>query len=360
MKSILAFGGCIVGTVLVLASLFKSSTLNEEWPRQPFERNFSPAAVISQESVMDLTYNSFYIAGASNKTIYLGNWTAPFHLLAFNYFLSDTQHVALKIKHLSIVRNPRKFRLKIDSPYFYLANGVQPAIYRGELDRWIAAPFMSDRAYFVDAIPIGHRSFALRSYNLSNREFELAKETDQAPYFWFRNELLQKQVDGFFCVEGSMHFSDRFNRLVYLYAFRNEFMVLDTSLNVINRFHTIDTFAHANIKVARIKARHEVTLAEPPARINGKSSVSGKYIFIESHLLAKNENEDVFKHSTVLDVYDFLDGRYLCSIHVPEYRQRRITDFKVVDGYLVAIYEKFLVVYVLSLKNTTGRSGIQG
>src|SRR5690606_14246049 len=99
---------------------------------------------------------------------------------------------------------------------------------------------------------LGPASFALRSYSMKSKGYELAKEQTDSPYFAFEYDILEKQIDGLFSVNGMLHYNKELNRVVYLYSYRNQFMVLDTAMRLLYRANTLDTIAHAHIKVAHI------------------------------------------------------------------------------------------------------------
>ena len=333
----------------LLFSFFATSPYVADIPRYQFVRNFDSRAHLSPQGVVDLKINSFYVAGSTKHTLYLGNWTGPFHLLQVNLMTLDTTHTNLSVPGLKIPDDYRLFRLKVDSPYFYLSHGTMPGIFQGTLNDRKAVKFSKGNTpYFVDAVPVSPRLMALTSLNLESKSNELAALTTDSPFFQFKSDLLEKQIDGFFCVDGMLHFDRELNRLIYLYCYRNEYLVMDTSLNLINRFHTIDTFKTAAIKVAEVKSKNYKTLASPPAKINFKSCVSGKFLFVQSTLLAKNEDKVEFQKSPPIDVYDFWVGQYLYSFHLRDYAGERPSSFTVSDNRVSVIYKDKLVVYQLT------------
>lgn len=303
---------------------------------------------------MDLEVNSFYIAGYDKENIFFGNSTGPFHLLMTNALLTDSQHVMLKIIDLDSVIQPRRFRLSVDSPYFFLSHGTLPIILKGNISSWEAKPVdKGNTGYFVESVPISSSSFAFRSYNLQTKGNELAKQAFNAP-FEFKSDLLQKQMDGVFCVDGKSHYNKSLNIFIYLYYYRNEFILADSNLNLINRMHTIDTFSHVMVKVAQIETKNknvnESMLSSPPTRTNGRSCTYGQYLFIQSPLLAKNESTQDFIEGSIIDVYNLKTGGYVSSFYLPNYKNQQPTDFQVMENHLVAIYSQFLVLYEIDQK----------
>jgi hypothetical protein len=257
------------------------------------------------------------------------------------------------------------FRTTIDSPNFFLSNGVMGIILRGNIHTWEAKRFMPGKGYyFAEAVPLGSSTQALRSYSQARQAFQLAKKTAlDTPSFKFKYGLLEKQSEGLFSVSGQLLYNKDMERLVYLYAYRNQYIVMDTNLNLSYRANTIDTFSIVQTKVTNAESNgSKVSMASsPPFVVNGLSCVSGKYLFINSYLLAKNENEGMFKNASVIDVYDLDKAAYVNSFYVHNYRDIRISDFRIVDQKLVALHDHYLVVYQLDTtafsKTKTATSG---
>jgi hypothetical protein len=333
----------------ILMGMYVISPLNKEMYRANFDRNFLGDDAVSRRTILDLGSEGYYFAGASAKHLYLGNWTQPNELLAVNIIESDTQKFQIKINNLDSkkIEITKQFRLAVDSPYFFLSHGVMPGLFRGTLDRLEAYRFMPDSAYFVEAVPIGGHSFALRSRSRKSNAYELAKQTKDTPHFEFKYGLLEKQIDGIFCVDGSLHYNSDLKKLIYLYAYRNQYIVMDTNLNLVDRFHTIDTFSRVQMKVANIESGDYSMLATPPAIINGISSVSGDYLFIQSNLLAHNEDQDKFSRSAVIDVYNINTGSYTFSFYINRHLNKATSGFQVSNNHLAVIFEKHLVIYDL-------------
>jgi len=342
----------MVFSVGVLFSLYALSPFAAEIPRFSFERNFDSRIYLTNQAVVDLKVNSFYFAGTGNKTIYLGNWTGPFHLIQARVPGLDTTSMDVSVKDLKIPDDYRVFRMSVDSPYFFLSHGTLPGIFKGSLNRLEAKPFVSNGSpFFVDAEPISPTRIALKSLMKGLKVNELAVFEVDSPYFEFKPNVLEQQVDGIFCVDGTLQYDRELNRLVYLYAYRNEYIIMDTSLNVINRFHTIDPFAKANIKVANVKSQNYTTLASPPMKTNVQTWVSGNHLFVQSPLMAKNQEKVDFLQSTTIDVYDITKGKYLYTFYLKKYKDNYASMFAVLGDRLLAIYDHYLVEYHLNLPN---------
>jgi hypothetical protein len=271
-KRLLLLGLCAVACLAILSILYASSPLSKEIYRANFERNIEPDVFLEMKAILDLKFNSFYFAGTSKTKIYLGNSTAPAYLLVTNKTLSDSQRININIE-LDSVKEIRRFRIAIDSPYFFISHGTLPQILRGTIGSWNAKPIMNDsNYYFIEAVPISKNTFALRSYSTLSKGYELAKKTTDS--FKFEPTLLEKQIDGMFCTDGTLHFDKSKNQLVYLYYYRNQYIVADTNMNLTYRGQTIDTFRTARIQVSQIGNENEMMLSAPPVQTNGTSYVA--------------------------------------------------------------------------------------
>jgi hypothetical protein len=349
-KQIYILGGCVIFAFAVLGSLFAVSPYSKAIPRQSFIRNFDPAVFLVKQHVIDLKVNSFYFAGASANTIYLGSRTGPLHMLEVHLPKLDTQHVILSIPDFKIPDDYREFRLKIDSPYFYLTHGVLPGVFKGLLTERLAKNFLSvNSPYFVDAVPVTSNLIALKAFSFKTQANELATLRPDTPYFEFKPDILEKQIDGIFCEEGILNFDKELSKLVYVYSYRNEYIVMDTSLNVLQRHHTIDTFSRAPLNVATVKSKNYTTLASPAPLINMQACVSGKYLFVQSPLLSKSEDKIRFQKSTIIDVYDFTEGTYRFSFYMNNVNGRSPSSIIVTPSYFAAIFDNQLILYTLNI-----------
>jgi hypothetical protein len=176
----------------------------------------------------------------------------------------------------------------------------------------------------------------------------LGKETSQPPALNLAPHALVKQVDGLFCVDGMLHYNRQLNTLVYVYYYRNQFISMDTMLNVLYRGKTIDTISHARIKVAQMEAGHAITLATPPLTVNTQSCVSGNYLFVNSNLKASNEPQEHFDMASAIDVYDLRNGDYRYSFYIAHVGGKKMRNFGVTGRTLVVLHDQYAYTYDIS------------
>src|SRR5689334_11766382 len=109
-------GCCFLFGTLSICLLFFIS-LNVKRHKNGFVRRLRNN-VVSDERIYDLKYSSYFVAGATNSYIYLGNYNVTSHLLMTNYNFTDTHHLKLKKLDANKFAWPA-IELVVDSPKVY-------------------------------------------------------------------------------------------------------------------------------------------------------------------------------------------------------------------------------------------------
>jgi hypothetical protein len=313
-----------------------------------FLREFPPHPALEGDT-LNLGYNAYYIAGGTAHTLYMANYAAPLHMLVVSLATLDTQHVSLNIRGIF----DQKFwsvRVKVDSPYFFVTDGAVPRIFRGKVDTWHAERFPFDEtSYYRDIVPVTRDLYAVKTLRGNPPQNVIGLIKSASPHFAFNPNILSKQIDGLFCTDGMLLFDNEFANLVYLYYYRNEFFVLDTSLNLTYRAHTIDTVSKARIKVATLNSNGDHVMAAPPLFVNKRSCVSGNRLFVNSNIVSRNQSDGAFADGEVIDVYELGNGAYQFSFYIYNYwRAKRMIEFNVYGDRLIVLYGKLIRIYNLS------------
>ncbi|UPT69973.1 MAG: hypothetical protein M0D53_12635 [Flavobacterium sp. JAD_PAG50586_2] len=160
--------------------------------------------------------------------------------------------------------------------------------------------------------------------------------------------LLQKQIDGRFDTDGVLSYDGYTNQLVYIYYYRNQYIVADSKLNLIHRGNTIDTTTRAKIKVAFIKDRNEKKFSAPPMTVNKNAYAYKGLLFVNSALMGRYESEKMWKQASIVDVYDYKNRRYIVSFYVYNIDGERLADFAVQGNNFYGIVGTHLVSYKMS------------
>jgi len=359
VKTLISIIACTAISLSAVLVLYK---LSDHVVHSPggFYRIMPPHPVIPLNS-MELRFPSYYIAGATQQKIILGDRTSPLNALVLNADLTDSMTVRLKLKGVDRLKFYRAI-VKIDSPYFFLADGSIPFIYRGNLADWQGERIDRKTIYFQDLVPLGEDRFAIRSYSLSKKENVLGHLSLDTTRVKFDYTLLTKQIDGIFCTDGMLQFDNATRRIVYLYFYRNQYIVTDDQLGLEFRGTTIDTFSIAKVKSASIALAGKVSsrLAGPPPTVNRHSCVYENWLFVHSNILSNNEDVTVFSRTSVIDVYSLGTRKYLFSFYVPDRNHDKMRGLTVVNRRLFVLYESFIDSYQLNkdyFKSTAFRRG---
>lgn len=305
-----------------------------------FSRRFPVTRLIVIKETA-LTGGDFYLAGHTSSHIYLGNIRKP-----FNLWMDDTMlplHFPETIKCVW-----QSARLSVDSPYIYLSDGLSPKFFRGDLSGLKMDTFMSKSSYFTAAANISPGSFAVRAVNAATNENMLLKIQTAPPYVIKTGNPLQKQVDGIFCTDGMLKYDKAANRLVYMYYYRNQCLLLDTNLNLLRTIKTIDTTSIA--KITTSSDQGNATLSAPPAFVNATLCMHADKIYIRSTLLGDNEGVSVISKNSLVDVYSTTDGSYIQTYYIPKQQGENFTGMCITGDQLIAVYPHSYVAYHLPSK----------
>lgn len=318
--------------------------------QNPFIRRY-PHHPVTLTHTVDLKYNSYYFAGAGEGKLYLGNYTVPMYLLSIDSTLQE-QKIRVTFNRDSFFF--KSIRIAVRPPFFYIIDGTAPAIFSGHITDWNAKLQEPKPPYFTIAVPIDSTTFTFRGISNSSGNNILgifkagvSSKIQMAP------QLLQKQIDGIFDTNGMLHYSEEMKRIIYLYSYRNEYIVADKNGVLDYRGNTIDTISRAQIKVAYLKEKTEQTMAKPTLTVNTNSSVCGHLLFVNSNVSGRFESKKTWKKASIIDVYDLNKKAYLFSFPIYGIDNKKLRNFFVTSTHLYALIDTALVVYQLNdkLKN---------
>jgi hypothetical protein len=254
-----SLGATIVCSALLVAVIYMLSE-DEIHRNNSFLRRY-PHHPISKLHGMPLDYNSYYIAGAANEYIYLGNVTAPLHLLQIDSSLKSVKSIRVRFQRYPNY-NFSAVQVQIRSPYFYLSDRTVPVIYRGKITDWTAKLLLDDPINYSLLEPIDSSHFAIRSINRFTNENVLGTLTASTKsHVKLLPQVLKKQVDGVFDTDGLLNYNTQLQKIIYVYYYRNAFFILSKNLKTFYSGKTIDTVTLANLKVVYIQSKREKKLA---------------------------------------------------------------------------------------------------
>ena len=336
----------VTATAVVVGLFFTSEHLMKK--ENPFVRRFLPHH-IDKAKYLDLEVNSYYIAGLTNDTVYLGNYTAPLLITAVSKDL--TTKVEHQIKLDETQRSFRSLSVHVHNNEFFVSDGTVPIIYKGNTHNWSAHKYMQEKVYFSLLQPLHENAFAFRSQQAKNGEHILGiLNVKDTTTFKLYPTALQKQIDGVFDTDGQLITDSKTNQALYTYYYRNQYLVFKPQTNQFTQGKTIDTTTLAKIKVTQL-ANGEKKMSAPPHKVNTKTYAYNGKLYIKSELLGKNEPKSMWQQASIIDVYDYNKNEYQYSFYAYNHQKDKIKEFAINDQYFFGLVGNSLVRYELGKEN---------
>lgn len=346
-KILLTITFCSVALVVVLFLMSENiihyhNKLTRRFPHTPILKVYD----------LDLRLNSYYVAGVDNDKIFLGNNTAPLLITVLDTKLRQT-----KKRHIDLDRKDLPFRavkVIVKAPYFFVIDGMVPCVYRGSIKDWKAKLIKKEGEYFTTAEAIDSEAIAVRTHSAINGEsilgvlkFGRSKETILNP------QILQKQFDGVFDTDGQLLYSDGLKRILFLYAYRNQFTTADRDLKIDFRGNTIDTISHAKLSIVKVESHHQRKFDKPPLFVNKSSAIYENLLFVNSAIPGQYEDDRMWKGASIIDVYDLHNNSYLFSFCIYDSQGKKMKNFVVCDNKLYALIGNHIIRYDLDQRITS-------
>ncbi len=335
---------CTIGSIGFISLLFAFTNKGPERDMS-FKRGFLHDAP-KKIHELDLEYNGYYIAGAYNNKIYLGNSQSPLYLITVDTALQNKQEIQLTIDQDSLLlRSPQ---VRVIPPYFFLMDGTVPYILRGNIKDWKGYSMLETPLYFNNALPIDSTTLAIRTISSKTREFALGTiSLSDSTTMTLSHKLLQKQVDGVFDVDGTLQYNRQQRELVYTYRYRNQYIIANDNLQLQSLGNTIDTISQAQIQVGTIASKNQQKMSAPATTVNKYSATSGNNLFVNSKVLGMKESLVLWKKASVIDVYDMKKNSYQFSFYVDDIEKKKLKTFQILNDKLIGLIGNHIVTYQL-------------
>lgn len=300
----------------------------------------------------DIKYNSYYIAGITKDSIFLGNISAPLHVLAVNKELRDTVSHLIKLPYQELPY--RSITTIVEDTVFYTLDGTVPIIFKGSTADFIASNSFMGREQFLRAKYLSDNHFALRLFNPKTTANILGMNTigDSTITHVYPN-LLEADGDPFFDTDGLLLYNRQLQKIIYVYFYRNEFMVANNDFSLDYIGTTIDTISRAQLDVRTLFSKNQRKLGKNPILVNLWAATYGKFLFIQSDRLGKYESDEIINVASIIDVYDLTEQTYKFSFYLYHLGLKKLREFEVKNLYFYALIDNYLITYKLEEKNFT-------
>lgn len=280
-----------------------------------------------------------YIAGMINQHVVLASPVEPSRLMLLDTTSLDAQAVAIEgslpMAAFGVVS-------KVDSPFVFQMENLTPSILRCNVNDLSSTGISLPISSFTDLLPLSASTFISRKYDTSLKQDILCKVSEEKIYP--ERYILQAMGDGRFSLDGMLLSDAKNNKVVYVYYYRNSFVILDTGLTALRAGKTIDTISVPRIQIAALHDDRSLNLAVPPPYVNKKACVNNGRLFILSAIPADNERRTLYRNA-VVDVYSLDTGMYAVSFYIPAVGGSVCTGFWISGSTVFAMYDRSVAVY---------------
>ncbi|KXO01252.1 hypothetical protein LS48_01960 [Aequorivita aquimaris] len=295
-----------------------------------------PHHPIVPKDTFDIRYNSYYFAGGNDKQFYLGNFTAPKQVLQVSYNFTDTTYSYIQLPKSNI--DYKYPRLRIIDSTFFLFDGTVPIVHTGSIKDWGVQKTFHPKAYFTFAEPIDFKTLIIRSVSSDTGNNILGIiELDSIPKVKLQPDILQGNLDGYFDRDGQLLFNNQLYKMIYVYYYKNQFLVGTPKLTDIQIYNTIDTIKEPQIDVKELQSSQQKQLGGKSVRVHGLVATYGNYLFINSDRLGRYETDDILKNASIIDVYNIREQTYDFSFYLYHDPTEKLLSFWLMKRQLYAL-----------------------
>lgn len=333
----------LLSSGIIVALFFSSEYIIKK--ENNFTRRFLFHPILEKKTIT-LDNSSYYFAGFDNSSVYLGNRQYPLSLTTINSEMEQQRKVFLVPDNLAY--HFKNISVEVKTPDVYIYDGTVPVILKSKLGSTSAKTISFDDAYFTQLAIIDSSKFLLRTQSIKTKNLVVGQMNLDLPQKLRLDErILTRQVDGVFDMDGSL-ISDAWKQnFLYIYAYRNQFIVFDKDLHIRNRLNTIDTIKNAQIKTVILSdGTHK--MSRPPLKVNNFAAAYKGLLFNQSTLIGKYESKKDWNNAYVVDIYKTDSQNYIGSFYIYKKHNQKLNSFIITNKYLYIILDNKLIQYEIT------------
>lgn len=344
----------VIVFAIALVGVLAWDTMKDANKKNGFTRNFIHKDYPRVISSLAKDPEIIELCGSTPSALYFKSKN-PKHILITDY--------DIKTKRYENINSPDDKRISqayncfVDSPRIILiANNIPETIITGLSIQPMTHRF--PKYLFTRASMLGPSSFVFRGFDPKFKDEQIfIKGNLSSDSLVPENNLSTLgNHDGGIATDGLLHFNKKSNLLSYVYFYRNEFICMDTNLNLIYKGHTIDHVVNSEFFGGSVSGNKSTlyTNVGPRKIINYESTVTDNYIYINSKIRADNEETNTFLNNSVIDVYSNKKGIYVGSFYIPKYNGEKMDRFFLLNNFLFVLYKSNIVKYNIAFNNELG------
>jgi len=307
-------------------------------PNGFFRKFRSENPIIRNE--IDLGFSGYYFAGNYKDDIFLGHRKATAHLLNIDISNKDISQINFMIPVVEYPGlNPEKIIVDIQFPYAYFIEGSSGILIIGDMR---SKKIITSKTYswrFDNYIQFNPQQFAFRTFNIEKDQNILVLSDTSGNSL--NKYIPEKQLDGIFSIDGKLIQSS--NQIIYMFYYKNKFLVLNNQLKLKYNGNTIDTITQPQLEI--IKTKTKQTMSSPPQRVNKNIFTDSDNLYIESAIKGDNQTLATFQKFSTIDQYNLSTGIYISSFYLPKLNNKRAVEYYFYKNKILAIYDQRLIVF---------------
>jgi len=305
-----------------------------------FTRRYIPHA-LENEKRLNINFNSFYFAGHDDDHIYLGNTTAPLNLTVVKKDLGSFSKIRIPLDPKS--HQFKSLNVVVDAPSYFIYDGTVPIIYKGNLEKADSLRTVSSGQMYFDQLQIiSERTFLFRSQSSTYKTFVLGIYQDHQMHLKY--DILGTQEPGYIENDGLLLTDGNKEHSIYLYYYRNEFVVFN------NRTDQHHIFPLISFKQG--SKTQTVTLPDGSHKIKNimqqsvkNAAVAGNHLFVNSNAKATHDGIMQWNKASVIDLYKINQRYYAGSFLVPDSLGEKVKDMFIDGDFIYILIGNEIVKY---------------
>ncbi len=287
-----------------------------------------------QQSISDRIVK---ISGVTDSEIYFSGGD-PRWIMKYDYSLNLKDTVLFGIAYSERLRDPGIY---VDSPDVYMYGMEISYLLKGSLDAFLLDTLKLETDLITRVAQISSDKLAIRGLDSTQARQVFKIMSAKSGKVIRQHDIFPEQQFGGFEKDGRMKYDSRTKCLYFAQMYQNGIYCMDTMLNLKYISRTIDTAIVNEVEIG-MQDENGVTKIVPkkPRQIVNKDlDVFNGVVFILSGLKADNETYAEFSKICAIDMYNGENGRYIGSITIPTWKNKRLKEFKVYNNNLIALYE---------------------
>lgn len=257
-----------------------------------------------------------------------------------NFISSDT------IQHLYTQTFTSNYDLVVDSSEIKFSNGKGRIYYTYDLQTKKLIDSLQTTFAFSRAVKISPTSYVFRYFDNSGTkdQYFLKQTNSSGPQIIKENNISEKKGDGGISTDGMLLYNSKNNFLLYTHFYSGLILRIDTNLNLQARLNTIDSITENKTQAAEGK---DLTITNVTPRYYNSyySTSTNDHLYVASAVISTDENQKSFVDNSTIDVYGLPGMNYVHSFHLPKLNNKRLSTFKIIDEYLIAVYPSGIALF---------------